>query len=144
MRSPTGFLAHHPSTHLHAGPWQTVLPTLTSQNLTYHAIYFDTFAEPYASFRDFFTEHLISLLAPSGRWSFFHGLGADRRVCYDVYTKVAEMDLFEAGYDVRWVDVAVDERLRGAGTWEGVRRRYWDLETYRLPVCGFLGDEDLE
>ena len=105
--------------------------------MQFDAIYFDTFAEDYKAFRMFFEEHVIALLKPEGRWSFFHGLGADRRVCYDVYTKVVEMDLFEAGFDIEWEDVKVDEK-EGEEEWEGVRRKYWTLDTYRLPLCIYL------
>ena len=41
-------------------------------------------------------------------FGFFHGLGADRQICYDVYTKVAEVHLSDAGLDVDWIDVDVD------------------------------------
>lgn len=67
---------------LHAGTWQDVLPKLVEENITFNAIYFDTFAEDYKAFKEFFSEYVIALLKPEGRWSFFHGLGADRRVCY--------------------------------------------------------------
>ncbi len=47
------------------------------------------------------------------------------------------MDLFEAGFEVRWEVVPVGEG-GGENEWEGVRRRYWGLSEYRLPVCGFM------
>ena len=81
----------------------------------------------------------MGLLAEGGRFGFFMGCGADRRICYDVYTKVVEMDLFEAGFEVEWEEVDVGELgEEGSGEWEGVRRRYWVLDKYRLPVCRFL------
>lgn len=74
---------------VHQGTWQTVLPALVEENKTFDAIFFDTFAEDYAAFKEFFREYVVALLEPGrGTWSFFNGLGADRRVCYDVYTKV--------------------------------------------------------
>ncbi|KAL9087424.1 MAG: hypothetical protein Q9159_003636 [Coniocarpon cinnabarinum] len=137
-RAPGGFLASHPEATLHEGRWQDVVPKFPEKGLEFDVIYFDTYAEPYSSFRNFFEELVIGMLKEGGRWSFFHGLGADRRVCYDVYTKVVEMDLFEAGFDVAWEKVPVDERLlKEAGV--GVSRKYWDLEEYRLPVVTFLG-----
>jgi len=27
----------------------------------------------------------------------------------------------------------------GKGEWGGVRRRYWTLDKYRLPICTFMG-----
>jgi protein arginine N-methyltransferase 2 len=80
------------------------------------------------------------LLDEKGRFGFFNGLGADRKVCYDVYGKVVELDLCEAGMDVEWTDVEVGELGdEGEGEWKGVRRRYWTLGLYRLPVATFLG-----
>ena len=64
-------------------------------------------------------------------------MGADRQVCYDVYTKVVELDLFEAGFDVEWTDVEVPD-LEGRGEWEGVKKAYWKVGGYRLPVCRFM------
>jgi protein arginine N-methyltransferase 2 len=127
---------------VHAGKWQDVLPTLLQAGEVYDAIYFDTFGEDYGQLKLFFTEFVPGLLDEKGRFGFFNGLGADRRVCYDVYTKVSELDLCDAGMDVEWTDVAVpleDMQEEGQGEWSGVRRRYWTLETYRLPVCTFMG-----
>ncbi|TGZ82036.1 S-adenosyl-L-methionine-dependent methyltransferase [Ascodesmis nigricans] len=112
----------------------------------YDAIYFDTFAEPYTALKQFFSELVISSMSPTGRFGFFHGLGADRRVAYDVYTKVVEMDLWDAGLGVEWWEVEVEEVVREE-TWRGVRRRYWDVGgVYRGPVCRFLavGEEEEE
>ncbi|KAA8902913.1 S-adenosyl-L-methionine-dependent methyltransferase [Sphaerosporella brunnea] len=137
------------------GRWQEVFPypknptpnkQLTRQALapiiaagtTFDAIYFDTFAEEYTALKEFFTEYVLALLSPDGgRFSFFHGLGADRRVSWDVYTRVVELDLLEAGLDTIWTDVEIELPEQ---TWTGVRRRYWDVGgVYRLPVCTFVG-----
>lgn len=125
---------------IHAGRWQEILPKLLEENLQFDVIYFDTFGESYMELKKFFSEYVIGLLSETGKFSFFNGLGADRRVCYDVYTKVSELDLCDAGLDVDWVDVEVEELGgEGEGEWKGVRRRYWVLDTYRLPVCTFMG-----
>ncbi|KAF2155237.1 arginine N-methyltransferase 2 [Myriangium duriaei CBS 260.36] len=123
---------------VHRGRWQDVVPQLAAEGTAFDAIYFDTFAEDYSALREFFGEHVIALLAPDGKFGFFNGLGADRQVCYDVYTKVVEMDLFEAGLDTAWEEVKVGD-LDEDGEWEGVRRKYWALDTYRLPTCTFVG-----
>lgn len=124
---------------VHAGKWQDVLPGLLESGEVFDAIYFDTFGEDYSALKEFFSEFVPGLLEEKGRFGFFNGLGADRRVCYDVYTRVAELDLSEAGLDVEWTDVEVGELGGdGEGEWEGVRRRYWTLDSYRLPVCTFL------
>lgn len=115
-----------------AGKWQDVVLQLLEQGELYDAIYFDTFGEDYSQLRTFFMEHVPGLLDQEGRFSFFNGLGADRRICYDVYTKVVEMHCADAGLDVEWEESDVDmEKLDedGEGEWKGVRRRYWTLNS---------------
>ncbi|KAK8114538.1 protein arginine N-methyltransferase 2 [Apiospora kogelbergensis] len=117
---------------VHAGKWQDVVPKLLEAGETYDAIYFDTFGEDYSQLRMFFTEHVPGLLEEEGRFGFFNGLGADRQVCYDVYTKVVEMHLSDAGMDVAWQEMDVDMQglnEEGKGEWEGVKRRYWTLNS---------------
>ncbi|KAL8867191.1 MAG: hypothetical protein Q9174_005819 [Haloplaca sp. 1 TL-2023] len=133
-----------PGVVIHEGKWQDVLPRLleppandSEEPLLFDAIYFDTFAEPYSALRTFFEDFVIGLLDDRGQWGFFNGMGADRQVCYDVYTKVVELDLFEAGFDVEWTDVEVPD-LEGKGEWEGVKRAYWKVGGYRLPICRFM------
>jgi protein arginine N-methyltransferase 2 len=129
---------------LHEGKWQDIVPKLLEEETVFDVIYFDTFGEDYSQLKTFFTEYVVGLLAPDGRFGFFNGLGADRRVCYDVYCRVVELDLCDAGLDVEWTDVDVDMTdgegddgmqdghqglgREGEGEWEGVRRRYWTLE----------------
>ncbi|KAJ2973414.1 hypothetical protein NQ176_g6623 [Zarea fungicola] len=127
---------------MHAGKWQDVVLQLIEQGELYDAIYFDTFGEDYTELRKFFTEYVPILLDMEGRFSFFNGLGADRRVCYDVYALVVELHTSEAGLDIEWQNVDVDMSQLdkdGEGEWEGVRRRYWTLDTYKLPICTFMG-----
>ncbi|KAL8908427.1 MAG: hypothetical protein Q9207_000846 [Kuettlingeria erythrocarpa] len=131
-----------PNVVIHEGRWQDVLPKLIESengelNL-FDAIYFDTFAEPYSALRTFFEDFVIGLLDEGGKWGFFNGLGADRQICYDVYAKVVELDLFEAGFEVEWTVLEVPD-LEQRGEWQGVRRPYWKLRDYRLPVCWFMG-----
>ena len=125
-----------PGVTIHEGTWQSVLPKIMEQGILFDAIYFDTFAEDYRALRDFFSNFLIGILDEGGKWGFFNGLGADRQVCYDVYCKVIEMDLFEAGFDTIWETLEVEDM--GKEEWEGVKRRYWMLEEYKLPVCEFV------
>ncbi|RFU77927.1 arginine n-methyltransferase 2 [Trichoderma arundinaceum] len=124
------------------GKWQDVVLQLFERGEVYDAIYFDTFGEDYSQLRTFFMEYVPGLLDQEGRFSFFNGLGADRRTCYDVYTKVVEMHCADAGLDVEWEESDVDMAKldeAGKGEWEGVRRRYWTLDKYRLPICTFMG-----
>lgn len=126
-----------PGVVIHQGRWQDILPGLVAEEQSFDAIYYDTFAESYADFRDFFSEQVIGLLEQNGngRWGFFNGMGADRQISYDVYQKVAEMDLFEAGFDVQWENIAVPKL---EGEWKDVRRAYWVVDDYRLPLCKFM------
>ncbi|MCJ1338715.1 Arginine N-methyltransferase 2 [Bachmanniomyces sp. S44760] len=123
---------------IHSGKWQDIVPKLLDQGTLFDVIYFDTFAEDYNALRDFFSDFVVGLLEDEGKWGFFNGLGADRQICYDVYAKVVEMDLFEAGYDVEWEVVDVPD-LDSQEEWRGVRRKYWAAKEYRLPVCTFIG-----
>ncbi|KAK3989146.1 hypothetical protein QBC44DRAFT_308759 [Cladorrhinum sp. PSN332] len=121
---------------VYQGKWQEVCVQLLQENNVYDAIYFDTFGEDYSQLRMFFTEFIPGLLDSQGVFGFFNGLGADRAICYDVYTKVSELHLADAGLDVEWqvIDVDMSELAKdGEGEWEGVRRRYWTLDKYRLP-----------
>ncbi|OKL55616.1 Protein arginine N-methyltransferase 2 [Talaromyces atroroseus] len=124
-----------PGVVIHEGRWQDILPKLVEQGEMFDAIYYDTFAESYADFREFLSEQVIGLLDTDGLWSFFNGMGADRQISYDVYQKVVEMDVFEAGFDVSWEDIPVPPL---EGEWSGVRRRYWVVDNYRLPICKYM------
>jgi protein arginine N-methyltransferase 2 len=150
-----------PGVVIHEGRWQDIVPGLVEKGEMFDAIYFDTFAEDYKALREFFSEHVIGMLDPAGgvngeggKFGFFNGMGADRQVCYDVYGKVVEMDLFEAGFDTEWETIEVPN-LEAEGEWEGVRRKYWvcipfryafmiianfpkALDKYRLPTCAFM------
>ncbi|EEP76116.1 conserved hypothetical protein [Uncinocarpus reesii 1704] len=124
-----------PGVVIHQGKWQEIVPELINEGQTFDALYYDTFAESYSDFRAFFSEQIIGLLDINGKWSYFNGMGADRQISYDVYQKVVEMDLLEAGFDVDWEEISVPSL---EGEWEGVRRKYWVIDSYRLPVCRYL------
>lgn len=123
---------------IHEGRWQDVVPKLFEQDggLLFDAIYFDTFAEDYKALRTFFSDSVVGLLDEGGKWGFFNGMGADRQICYDVYGKLVEMDLFEAGFDTEWETLEVE--TLGDEEWQGVKRPYWALKEYRLPICTFI------
>ncbi|OAK98371.1 arginine N-methyltransferase 2 [Phaeosphaeriaceae sp. SRC1lsM3a] len=127
-----------PNVIIHEGRWQDILPKLVEQGVVLDGIYYDTFAEDYAALKEFFAEYVIQLLAPDGIFGWYNGLGADRQICYDVYTKVAEIDLFEAGFDTVWEDIDVPAGLHDKKNWEGTRRPYWTIDVYRLPINTFV------
>jgi len=117
---------------VYQGKWQELCVQLLQEGQIYDAIYFDTFGEDYSQLRKFFTDFIPGLLDTNGVFGFFNGLGADRQICYDVYTKVSEIHLADAGLDVDWKDIDVDMKAlakAGKGDWEGVKRRYWTLES---------------
>lgn len=60
-----------------------------------------------------------------------HGLAATNLFFYSVYTRVAELDLHEIGLTTEWqtLRMQVEEN-----TWKGVKRKYWTLDDYYLPV----------
>lgn len=126
-----------PYVTIHEGRWQDVVPKIMEQGILFDAIYFDTFAEGYKALHDFFSDSVLGLLEDKGKWGFFNGLGADRQICYDVYRKVVEMDLFEAGFDTEWETIEVPKM--DEAEWDGVKRRYWALDEYKLPICEFIG-----
>lgn len=53
------------------------------------------------------------------------------------YTRVVELDLFEAGFDTEWETMHVLDIDKEA--WKDVKRRYWVLKDYKLPICSFTG-----
>ena len=126
-----------PSVTIHEGRWQEMVPKIMAQGILFDAIYFDTFAEGYQALRGFFSDSVLGLLEDKGKWGFFNGLGADRQICYDVYRKVLEMDLFEAGFDTEWESIEVPKM--DEAEWDGMKRRYWALSEYKLPICEFIG-----
>jgi protein arginine N-methyltransferase 2 len=127
-----------PGVRVHEGRWQDILPKLVEEGVVFDAIYYDTFAEDYYALKELFSEWVIQLLDNKGRFGWYNGLGADRQICYDVYTKVAEMDLADAGFDTAWEDVAVPSGLHGSAQWDGTRRPYWTIDIYKLPVNTFM------
>lgn len=78
-----------PNVTIHEGRWQDVLPKLVEQGVILDAIYYDTFAEDYTALKELFSEWVIQLMDQDGKFGWYNGLGADRQICYDVYTKVS-------------------------------------------------------
>lgn len=89
MRSKGWF--DKPNVKVHQGKWQDVLPRLVEEGVVLDAMYYDTYAEDYRDLKQFFDEYVIALLNSDGLFGFYNGLGADRQICYDVYTKVSQI-----------------------------------------------------
>ncbi|KAG1765027.1 hypothetical protein EDD22DRAFT_881753 [Suillus occidentalis] len=116
------------------GKWQDCIASGALQGFgKFDVIYTDTFSENYSELHKFF-KHLRDLLASSeSRFSFFNGLGATNALFYDVYTRLSELHLADAGADVLWSDVDVSVQ-KDEERW-GETRKYFSLPIYHLPIA---------
>ncbi|CAG8794377.1 17698_t:CDS:2 [Gigaspora margarita] len=120
-----------PNVKIIFGRWQDSLDQLE----VYDSIFFDTFGEFYEDLNEFNNE-LPNFLKPEGIYSFFNGLGATNPFFHDVYCRIAEMHLASVGFQTEFIEIPINPS--NEKIWEGVKGRYWTLNTYRLPVCRFL------
>ncbi|KAK7352468.1 hypothetical protein VNO80_17890 [Phaseolus coccineus] len=118
------------------GRWQDVL----SQLETYDGIFFDTYGEYYEDLREFH-QHLPALLKPGGIYSFFNGLCGSNAFFHVVYCHLVSLELENLGYSTQLIPLPVKDCL-GEEVWEGVKQRYWQLDTYYLPVCQSVEDPE--
>ncbi|KAJ8773300.1 hypothetical protein K2173_028477 [Erythroxylum novogranatense] len=118
------------------GRWQDVL----SQLETYDGIFFDTYGEYYEDLREFH-KHLPKLLKPGGIYSFFNGLCGGNAFFHVVYCNLVSLELENLGYSTQLIPLPVKDCL-GEEVWEGVRHKYWQLDTYYLPVCQSIQDSE--
>ena len=87
---------------------------------------------------------IVGLLKPSGVFSFFNGLGADRQVIYDVYKKIVEIDLNNYGMDVKYTELETPKSTgeefddTKESEWQGIKRAYWRCKTYYHPEIRFI------
>ncbi|QPG75931.1 hypothetical protein FOA43_003317 [Brettanomyces nanus] len=123
------------------GKWQDTVPPLLSRGIFFDGIYYDTYSEHYQDMLELF-DMIVGLLKPTGTFSFFNGLGADRLICYEVYKKVVEIDLDIYGLSVKFNEIRPPENaLRPAqeddSVWKGIKRAYWKCPTYYHPEVSF-------
>ncbi|XP_071716933.1 protein arginine N-methyltransferase 2-like [Rutidosis leptorrhynchoides] len=118
------------------GRWQDVLNQLDS----YDGIFFDTYGEYYEDLREFH-QHLPLLLKPEGIYSFFNGLCGGNAFFHVVYCQLVSLELESLGYSTQLIPLPVKDCL-GEQVWEGVKHKYWQLDTYYLPVCQSLDESD--
>ncbi|KAB1204021.1 Arginine N-methyltransferase 2 [Morella rubra] len=118
------------------GRWQDVL----SQLETYDGIFFDTYGEYYEDLREFH-QHLPVLLKPEGIYSFFNGLCGGNAFFHVVYCHLVSLELENLGYSTQLIPLPVKDCL-GDEVWEGVKHKYWQLDTYYLPVCQSIQDSE--
>lgn len=103
-------------------------------------IFFDTYGEYYEDLREFH-KLLPKLLKPDGVYSFFNGLCGDNAFFHVVYCQLVALELGQLGYATDFVPLPVKACLEEK-VWEGVRQKYWQLDTYYLPVCHVPSDDD--
>ncbi|KFH63673.1 hypothetical protein MVEG_10366 [Podila verticillata NRRL 6337] len=109
------------------GRWQDVVDQLE----VYDGIFFDTFGEFYEDLRSFH-EIVPNHLEEGGIYSYFNGLGATNQFFHAVYNRISELELGEMGFSVEYeeMDIGLKEE-----EWNGVKRAYWTLDKYYLPIC---------
>lgn len=125
------------------GRWQETLPELLNQGIFFNGIYYDTFSEEYSDMLDLY-DLIVGLLKPSGIFSFFNGLGADRQIIYDVYKKIVEIDLNNYGMDVKYTELETPQTTthehdgKDDSEWKDINRAYWRCKTYFHPEIRFM------
>ncbi|PKU83292.1 protein arginine N-methyltransferase 2 [Dendrobium catenatum] len=118
------------------GKWQDVLPQLGS----FDGIFFDTFGEYYEDMREFH-KHLYRLLKPGGIYSYFNGFCGSNAFFHVVYCQLVALELGDLGYSTQFIPLPVKECL-SENIWKGVKHKYWQLDTYNLPVCQASHDSE--
>lgn len=103
-------------------------------------IFFDTYGEHYEDLREFH-QHLPVLLKPGGIYSFFNGLCGGNAFFHVVYCNLVSLELENLGYHTQLIPLPVKDCL-GEKVWEGVRQKYWQLDTYYLPFCQSVQDSE--
>lgn len=132
-----------PNVTILEGRWQDTLPELLNKGVFFNGIYYDTYSEHYSDMLELY-DLIVGLLKPSGVFSFFNGLGADRQVIYDVYKKIVEIDLNNYGMDVNFTEFNTPETTSKKfddseeSEWKGIKRAYWRCKTYYHPEIRFI------
>ena len=127
----------------HVSIWQTCIALCWYDNsLTcwLSGIFFDTYGEYYEDLREFH-QHLPILLKPGGIYSFFNGLCGGNAFFHVVYCHLVSLELENLGYSTQLIPLPVKDCL-GEEVWEGVKHKYWQLDTYYLPVCQSMQDSE--
>lgn len=120
-----------PNVKIIFGRWQDVLHQLEC----YDAIFFDTFGEYYADLKQFH-DHVPNILDQHGVYSYFNGLCGTNQFFHDVACGISECDLHECQMQVKYIDVEMDKL--DDDVWKDIRRPYWSLPIYRVPVVTFI------
>lgn len=97
----------------------------------FDGIFFDTYAETYADMRDFFRA-LPRLLKRGGVFSYFNGVAPFNTFFHGVACQLIKTELESLGFETDFVPLKVEQL--DETTWDGVKRRYWQFDSYHLPV----------
>ncbi|CEP13049.1 hypothetical protein [Parasitella parasitica] len=115
------------------GRWQDMIAQL---DILFDGVFFDTYGEFYDDLRSFH-DCVPNMLNENGIYTWFNGLGATNQFFQDIYCTVSEIDLREFGLSTEYVEMPISTWAE-QGVWDGVRQKYWVLDTYKLPICKFL------
>ncbi|CAO3607694.1 unnamed protein product [Mucor fragilis] len=115
------------------GRWQDMVPKL---DILFDGVFFDTYGEFYDDLRAFH-DCVPNMLNENGIYTWFNGLGATNQFFQDIYCNISEIDLREFGLSTEYIDMPISTWAE-QGVWDGVRQKYWVLDTYKLPICKFL------
>ena len=104
-------------------------------------IFFDTYGEYYDDMREFHACLPKLLKQPDGIYSFFNGMCGDNAFFHVVYNQIVELELDHLGFSTQLVPLPIQNNY-GEKEWEGLERKYWQLDTYFLPFV--VHKEDVE
>ncbi|CAJ1452848.1 unnamed protein product [Effrenium voratum] len=115
-----------PGVKVYEGVWQDILSQLPGG---FDAVFFDTWAEGYEEL-SCFQAALPRLLGVEGRFSFFNGLAPWSVAEHAAWCRLAQEDLQELGFCCGFLPLEIRQ-----GDWQGVCERYWQFDTYYLPLA---------
>lgn len=72
------------------------------------------------------------LLKKDGLYSYFNGLAADNPFFHAVCCEVSRRELAAQGLAVQFVSLPIN--VSDPAIWKGIQNKYWQLDTYYLPV----------
>mmetsp|Transcript_21503 Transcript_21503/g.27467 ORF Transcript_21503/g.27467 Transcript_21503/m.27467 type:complete len:293 (+) Transcript_21503:113-991(+) len=114
------------------GRWQDVIDTAGP----FDGIFFDTYGEHYGDLR-IFQNKLPKILRPGGIYSFFNGLCPGNIFFHGVACQIVQLELENLGFQTEFHPIPVDSKVKEDTTWEGVKNKYWHMDSYYLPVALF-------
>lgn len=122
-------------------PWNEAVADLMNEGVLFDGIFYDTFGEQYENMVEWH-ENVVNLLKPekSSVYSFFNGLAGTNRMFHEVYCRIVEIDLADIGLNTEWELMKVEtlgSKPPNDPQWNVIKRPYYTLDDYRLPICRF-------